>query len=115
MIKLCSEDFVDHVSGRRGPGIWRVVLDWLEASFDDRTVDRHAVATTSDGRCIVWCTLRGKHVGRAFPWLDGRQPTGRTIRWAQVHIFGTDADRIVERWAVRDDLRVILIIDAPPT
>ncbi len=47
--------------------------------------------------------------------LDGRQPTGRAIRWAQVHIFRTDADRIVEHWAVRDDFRVLLAIDAPPT
>ncbi|WP_143263150.1 ester cyclase, partial [Amycolatopsis pretoriensis] len=43
-----APDFLDHVSGRSGTEMMRVVRGWLERSFADLTYDVHAV-TTGDG------------------------------------------------------------------
>jgi hypothetical protein len=112
LLGLMSDEFLDHVSGQRGPKIWETVLGWLEESFADRVVEHHGTATTSDGRILVWATVTGRHVGSAFPWLGARPPSGRKVAWKQVHIFRGEAGRIVEHWAVRDDLRVLEAIDA---
>lgn len=73
----------------------------------------HGSGTTDDGRIFVWVTVAGTHVGSAFPWLGDRPAGGRRVAWKQVHIFRTEADRIIEHWAVRDDLRVLEAIDSP--
>jgi hypothetical protein len=113
LLELMSDDVLDNVSGRRGPAIWRTVHDWLESSFADRAIELHGTGTTADGRILVWVTVTATHVGSAFTWLGDRPASGRRVAWKQVHIFRTEADQIVEHWAVRDDLRVLEAIDTP--
>lgn len=45
--------------------------------------------------------------------MADRAPTHRRVAWAQFHVFRTVGDKIVEHWAVRDDLRVLEAIDRP--
>ena len=110
LLALLAPDVLDHVSGRRGVGIWRAVEEWLSHSFAAVEVDLHAAADDGD-RVLVWLTLRANHVGSAFPWMKGRAPSGRPIAWPQLHVFRVAGDQIVEHWAVRDDLRVLEAID----
>ena len=112
-LPLVADDFFDHVSGQRGREIWRVVCDWMASSFADVDVEMHSVAEANDGRVLVWVTVHGTHVGSAFPWMRGRRASGRRVGWAQLHVFRVDQDKIVEHWAVRDDLRVLEAIDRP--
>ncbi len=105
------DDFLDNVSGQRGPDIWRLVKRWMTESFDERTADLHLVAAEGD-RVIVWLTLHATHIGSGFPWLEGRAASGRRIAWRQVHIFRVHDEAVLEHWAVRDDLRVLESIDA---
>ena len=112
LLALFGDDFHDHVSDQRGAGIWLVIKRWLDESFADREVDVHSVATDDD-LVLVWVTVKGTHVGSAFPWLGSRPASGRRVTWRQVHIFRHAMGKITEHWAVRDDLRVLEAIDAP--
>jgi predicted ester cyclase len=107
LLELVDGDFFDNVSQQRGPGIWRTVSEWLTSTFSDISVELHSVAQDDDGRVLVWITLNGTHIGSAFPFMGERPPSGNRVAWPQVHIFRTDGNRIVEHWAVRNDLRVL--------
>ncbi len=110
---LLADDCVDHVSGRTGREVWDVVSGWLHDSFDDIEVDLHAIGMAEGGRVMIWMTTHATHVGSAFPWMRGRPASGRRVAWSQLHVFRAKGGRLVEHWAVRDDLRVLEAIDAP--
>ena len=111
LLALVGHDFFDNVSKQRGSQIWRTVAAWLAASFADADVELHAVAEDDDGLVLVWITFHATHVGSGFPFMADRVPTHRRVAWAQLHVFRTVGDKIVEHWAVRDDLRVLEAID----
>jgi len=106
-----SPDFFDHVSGRRGVEIMRIVRRWIDESFGDAEYFVHAV-TTNDDLVMLWFSSRARHVGSKFPQFAGREPTGRTIVAESVHIFRVGDGKLTEHWAVRDDLGVIRQLDA---
>ena len=114
LLALVDDEFLDNVSGQRGPGILHTVGAWLSDSFSDVEVDLHALAKADDGRVLVWVTLHGTHIGSAFPFMASRPPTGGRVAWPQVHIFRIAGDRLVEHWAVRNDLRLLEAIDEVP-
>jgi predicted ester cyclase len=107
-----TEDFLDHVSGRTGRGIWGVVTAWSRESFADQRLELHAIMTSGD-LVSVWFTMSGRHIGNGFPFLSGRPVTGRTVNWQHVHLFRCADGRFAEHWAVRDDLSLLHQIDAP--
>lgn len=111
LLGFLDDDFFDNVSQQRGAAIWRTVGDWLCSTFSDISVDLHSVAEDDDGRVLVWITLNGTHIGSSFPFMGGRPATGNRVAWPQVHVFRLLGDRIVEHWAVRNDLRVLEAID----
>lgn len=99
---MLAEDFFDHVSGRRGAGIWAQVASWMTATFADPQVDVHDVMTRAD-RLMVWMTVTATHVGAGFPRLRDVSVTGKRVAWMHVHIFRVSDGRITEHRAVRDD------------
>ena len=101
-----APDFFDHVSGRRGTDMMRVVRGWLERSFAGLNYDVHAV-TSGDGVVMIWFSSYGTHIGSGFPQFADREPTGRRIVAEAVHIFRVRDGRLAEHWAVRDDLGVL--------
>lgn len=106
LAEVITDDHRDHVSGLGGPGIHRTVRGWLSASFAELAIDLHAVGV--DGELVlVWWTVRGRHVGDAFPQLAGRPITGRAVSWPALHVFRLVAGRFSEHWAVRDDLGLL--------
>ena len=112
LLALMDEDMYDNVSQRSGKAVWLLVLDWLEQSFAETSVEVNLAAADGD-RVVTWLTLTGIHVGSGFPWLRCRPPSNRRITWRQVHIYRVSETQVVEHWAVRDDLRVLEAIDAP--
>ncbi len=92
-----------------GPeGFWSTAL-WLRAAFAGLHYDiHHAIA---DGDLVaVNSTMNGRH---AAPWAvytaEGTvdsvfPPTGKTFAMSQSHWFRVQDGRILEHWAVRDDL-----------
>jgi len=105
-----SPDHLDHVSGRRGMDIMRIVRGWITESFADVTYEVHAVTTGAD-LVMLWFSNTGRHVGSGFPQLADREPSGRDIVAEAVHIFRVADGRLVEHWAVRDDLGMLRQLD----
>ena len=106
MLRWFPDTFVDHMSGRTGPGIWDVVDAWNEESFADRRVELHAVMGDED-RVMVWITLHARHVGSGFPRLKGLPVLGNPVVWSQVHFFRVQDGLVTEHWAVRDDAALL--------
>jgi lactoylglutathione lyase len=106
VMKMFSSGFFDNVSGQSGLDIFRVVREWLDQSFDQRSVDLHLVTHTED-TVVIWYTVRGRHIGNGFPRLAGRPVNGNAITWPQVHIFRLNDGLVVEHWAVRDDAALL--------
>jgi len=100
--ELCSAEFHDNVSGL-GVSVFDVVGGWFDSSFSDRRVEHHA-SMTDEHRVLVWFTMYGVHVGNGFPRMTDLVVAGANVVWPQVHILGVDGGRVVEHWAVRDDL-----------
>jgi predicted ester cyclase len=106
MLSLFSADFVDHASGRTGLGVFEVVGRWFDESLDERSAELHLVTCTED-RVVLWCTVRGRHIGNGFPRLLGRPVRGNPVTWPQVHVFRFHEGLVVEHWAVRDDAALL--------
>lgn len=111
MLPWFAPDFQDHASGRTGPEIWDIVAGWAAESFADISVDLNAVMSDGD-RIMLWITIRGRHVGSAFPRLRGLPARGNPITWNQVHVFRVLAGMIIEHWAVRDDAALLDQVNA---
>ena len=71
------------------------------ASLDQRSADLQLV-TESDDSVLIWCRVRGRHVGNGLPRLAGKQVKGNQVNWPQVHIYRFADGLVVEHWAVRD-------------
>ncbi|MEU0092191.1 ester cyclase [Kribbella sp. NPDC006257] len=109
--EIFPPDFVDHVSGRTGREIWRMVRHWGTESFGDLRVEVHSVMTEGD-RVMIWLTTTGKHIGNGFPFLAGKPITGREVSWDGVHFFRVENNQLAEHWAVRNDLSLIRQLEA---
>ncbi len=68
--------------------------------------------THSGDTVVIWCTVRGRHIGNGFPRLAGKQVKGNRITWPQVHFFRIADDLVVEHWAVRDDVALLESVEA---
>ncbi len=102
---FCSTGFHDNVSGL-GVNVFDVVGGWFDSSFSDRRVEHHATMTADD-RVLVWFTMYGVHIGNGFPRLVDLDVVGADVLWPQVHILRVDDGKVVEHWAVRDDLTML--------
>lgn len=106
VLRMFSPTFFDNMSRQSGLDIFQVVREWMDQSFDQRSVELHLVTHTQD-TVVIWYTVRGRHIGTGFPRLAGRPVLGADITWPQVHIFRIDEGLVVEHWAVRDDATLL--------
>jgi hypothetical protein len=111
VFRMFSESFFDNVSGRSGLEIFQVVGEWLDTSLDQRSADLHLV-THSDDTVVVWCTVRGRHVGNGFPRLTGKQVKETTSTGLRSTFFRFADGSVVEHWAVRDDIALLESVEA---
>ena len=106
MSEILAEDFLDHVSGQRGNGIWDMVDEWRRATFADAETEIHELMTRDD-RVLVWSTLTATHIGGGFPRLRNIPVSNKRVAWPQVHVFRIADGLLAEHWAVRDDYALV--------
>jgi steroid delta-isomerase-like uncharacterized protein len=98
---VVSTDYVNHAAGtdeyRHGGA--RQIWEWILTVFPDHHFQVEDAA--SDGQTVaIRGTMTGTHEGE----LMGVAPTGRRVGAQQSHWFRVEDGKLVEHWAVRDDL-----------
>lgn len=78
------------------------------AAFPDVKVRFTPVMQTSD-KIAVLSTATGTHKGTFF----GMKPTGKVIKWTEMHIFRVRGNRIAEHWVQADMFGIVQQIRAP--
>ncbi len=102
---LMAEDFVNHAAlpeaqGRAG---FQAILGKLRAAFPDL---RHAIEdVVVDGdKAVVRTTVTGTHQGALAMARLPLAPTGKAVRYEQIHIVRVAGGKIVETWMAFDTL-----------
>lgn len=114
---LVHPDFVNHEAEperRHGPDGWAATRGHLREAFGDVSYELLHVLADGD-LAAAHLTMRGTHEGGIPP---GMPATHRPFEVRHVHMFRfADDGRILEHWAVRDDLgamRQVGLLGAPP-
>jgi predicted ester cyclase len=119
--EIIATDYLEHAvapfgvsePGRvPGPAATRATVEWLLAQFPDLQMMIEAIVAEGD-TVAVRVLSEGTHLGK----LNGvMPPTGKRFAAHQSHWFRIADSKLVEHWATRDDLPVMLqlgIIQAP--
>jgi predicted ester cyclase len=111
--KYLAPDFLNHVSGKRGIEDFRRIMGYVQAIFPDgqTTVDQEV----AEGDLVMQVlTSTGTHLGELrMPW-GTIPPTGKRVSWQSVRIYRVVDGKIVEHWAVRDDLTLLMQLGVLP-
>ncbi|MDP9457844.1 MAG: ester cyclase [Actinomycetota bacterium] len=112
--ELVAEDVVNHsavAEHQRGIEGFKHVMEWGYALSPDARYELLNIIAEGD---MVACRVRvgGTMQGEMF----GVPPTGRGFSAEHVHWHRVEGGKLVERWAVRDDLGTLIqlgIVDPP--
>jgi predicted ester cyclase len=83
---------------------------WVKGGFSERRFEVHQVIAEGD-TVVVHCTLHGRHTGEIL----GLAPTNQPFDFRQVHIVRFQDGKVIEHWAVRDDLGFLRQVGALPS
>ena len=86
-----------------GPAQVRETFAWLRAGTPDLNVEIENLLAEGD-EVIAWVRMTGTQAGSRGPL----PPTGRRIDFHHAHRFRFRNGRILEHWAIRDDLRAMV-------
>ena len=94
-----------------GPDEVRGTFEWLRGGFSDLRVEVEDLIAEGD-KVVARIRMTGTHDGE----FVGLQPTGRTWNYEHIHIFRLAEGKILEHWAVREDLKAMIqlgVVSAP--
>jgi predicted ester cyclase len=74
-------------------------MRWLNGGFSERRFEIHQVIAEGD-TVVVHCSFHGRHTGE----FRGLAATNQPVAFRHVHILRFQDGKVVEHWAVRDDL-----------
>ncbi len=102
--EIVSPDYFNHAasSPEYRSGGARMAVEWMLSVFPDHRFDVEDAVANGD-TVAVRGTMHGTHEGE----LAGIAPTGKRVAAQQSHWFRVANGRLVEHWAVRDDLGMI--------
>ena len=92
-----------------GPAGFHSTALWLRAAFAGLHYEIHHALTDGD-LVAVNSTMIGRHVAQFVLYRDDGEvdtafpPTGKSFAMAQTHWFRIQGGKVIEHWAVRDDL-----------
>jgi predicted ester cyclase len=94
-----------------GPTDVRATFEWLRTAMPDLEVTILDLIAEGD-RVAARVQMRGTQTGQ----FGAAPATRKALDFQHVHVFRFDESKIVEHWAVRDDLRAMLqlgVVAAP--
>ncbi len=87
---------IDHTVAKQAEGLRQVISMFFAAFPDAKTTVDDMIA--EGDKVVVRSTTRATHKGA----LMGVPPTGRSVRYSGIDIFGVVDGKIVDHWFVRD-------------
>ena len=103
---LVAVDLINHAAGPQGRDGLSSILRTIEVDLGPTVLEHHHLVAEGD-LVVHHVTLRGTHRKSSMPLLADVPVTGRSIRWAFVHLWRVADGRLVEHWATRDDLGLL--------
>jgi predicted ester cyclase len=114
---LVHPDFVNQEAvdeRKQGPAGAIATSEWLRSCFGEFSYEVHNVLVDGD-LAAAYVTMRGTHEGGLPP---GAPATHKPFAVKHVHLFrAADDGRVIEHWAVRDDLGLAMqagLLPPPP-
>jgi steroid delta-isomerase-like uncharacterized protein len=101
--EIIASDYVRHDPGdpfpARGPEDVKRIVTMLRTMLPDLNIEIEAMV--AEGNMVV-----SRYTATATDTVGymGMAPTGKTIRTTAIQVFQFDNGKVVESWAVRDDL-----------
>ncbi len=100
--EIFHSDFINHEAGPHTPsgrdGL-KVTVPWLRSSFSDLRYEVEDAIAEGD-RVVLRVISRGRQTGEFM----GFPATGKEFAAKQIHVYRIVGGKILEHWAVRDDL-----------
>jgi len=113
--ELLHPDFVNHEAGPSTPpgaeGLKQTVR-WLRDAFSNLRFEIHDELAEGD-KVTSRLTMSGRHSGNFM----GFEPTGKEFNVQHIHMWRIADDRVIEHWANRDDLGLLMqlgLLPGPP-
>jgi steroid delta-isomerase-like uncharacterized protein len=104
--QIIAPDYVRHDPGdpfpARGPDDVKRIVTMLRAMLPDLTIEVEDLIAEGDKVAVRYTGIATDSGG-----YMGHPPTGKTTHTAAIQVFRFAGDKIVESWAVRDDLGVL--------
>lgn len=104
---LIAEDMINHAAAPQGRAGWKYILEVVNHDLADVTVEHHAFI--GEGDLVAHrMTMHGTHRASTMPlWFDA-PVKGARVSWPYIHIWRIDDGLIVEHWACRDDIGLLM-------
>lgn len=109
--ELLSPDFTNHAAGPQGRDGFRLTRSVIVHDFADIEGEDIRMVAQDDLVVTEWW-LHGTHVASTMPLLKGIEPHGVRVTWKFVHTWRVADGSIVEHWATRDDLGLLVQLGA---
>jgi predicted ester cyclase len=100
--EIFHPDFINHEAGPDtppGPEGLKVTVGWIRDAFSDLHYEIEDSVAEGD-KVAVRVTASGRHTGKFI----GFEPTGKSYKVKQMHMYRFKDGKIIEHWSVRDDL-----------
>jgi predicted ester cyclase len=111
--ELVAVDMVNHAAGPQGRDGLKLILGVIQNDLGDVEVVNHRLI--GEGEFVAHhMTMRGTHQASTMPLLQGVSVSGQPVEWTYIHIWRVADGRIVEHWACRDDLGLLVQLGAWP-
>jgi len=98
---------VNHAAGPQGRDGLKSILRTIDDDLGPVTVEQHHLFGEGD-LVAQHLTVHGTHRASSMPLLADVTASGRRADWTFVHIWRVENGVIVEHWACRDDMGLLV-------
>ena len=104
---LVAPDMVNHAAGPQGREGLRDILRTIDVDLGPVSLEQHHLVGEDD-LVAQHLTLHGTHRASTMPLLSGTAASGEGVTWTFIHLGRVADGTIVEHWACRDDMGLLL-------
>jgi len=113
--ELIADDMVNHAGGPQGRDGLKQIMAVIESDLGAGIeIDHHHLVAEGD-LVAHHMTMHGRHRASTMPLLKGTPASYAEVAWTFMHLWRVVNGRIVEHWACRDDVGLLVQVGARPT